>query len=77
MKKVLLASIVIISMLGLVGCSGESDSSSEVQVSKASTSITDSSTKKKEKSTEAAVGKRSNPVPLDSTATFDLSLIHI
>ncbi|UXJ97051.1 DUF4352 domain-containing protein [Enterococcus raffinosus] len=71
MKKVLLASIVIISMLGLVGCSGESDSSSEVQVSKASTSITDSSTKKIEKSTEAAVGKRSNPVPLDSTATFD------
>ncbi|MBS5821763.1 MAG: hypothetical protein KIC85_11420 [Enterococcus gilvus] len=71
MKKILLASIIIISTLGLAGCSGESDSSRDVQVSKTSTSIADSSTKKEEKSTEAAVGKRSNPVPLGSTATFD------
>lgn len=74
MKKISVLGITILSVLTLSACSSGGDNNVKVSDgAKTSESTTASETKESsaKESTTSEIGKRSNPVPLGQTATFD------
>lgn len=70
MKKLLSLGLVTLCGITLAACSS-GDSEVKVSSNSTSTAVTASETASSSTAEESAVGKRSNPVPLGSTATFD------